>query len=303
MLSRNWLFLIALGGCLAFLQVWSQSPKGECEEPRAQNEQGRGFECAENFLQRVRRTFDPIGRPSARPESEQATQENTPYKDAEDLKAQIAMADYGFGILVVTGAQLLIGLLTLAGLGWTIFETRRTANASVLAANAARESAEALPKLERAYIFENVRNRITTFTKPLQRVATDKGPITSTEMAVEFSLTNHGKTPAVVRFVGYGSSLDAVPSDPLYVLHHGMDTEVIIASGAQSDSYVIQAPFLIDKDQAQAILGGTSYLYYFALVVYDDVFGVEHETKFYWQLNGSMLMFAPLRWGDHNKRT
>lgn len=93
---------------------------------------------------------------------------------AYDLQSQRSMARSALGLLHLNFWQLFFGLLTLFAIGWTLLETRRTADAAI-------DTAKAAKKAERAYI------SFSSFQNPVK---------TSSEMVISLTYENFGKTPA-----------------------------------------------------------------------------------------------------------
>src|SRR3954451_9624530 len=81
--------------------------------------------------------------------------------------------------------------------------TRITADAAAVSARAARDSADALPNLERAYIFieiyPGVADGIARTLGELIDTTKDGGGKQTRSIDVRYQFINHGKTPAVIK--------------------------------------------------------------------------------------------------------
>ena len=85
------------------------------------------------------------------------------------------------------------------------------------AARAAQDSANALPAIERAYVFSNIK---------VKKDMSD--PDTVRDFEAELWLKNHGKTPAIIKEIGFGGHYPTNPFNKLHI-HHPIDS--IIGSG------------------------------------------------------------------------
>ena len=70
-----------------------------------------------------------------------------------DLCEQRHMAEAAKDTVFLNKVQIGIGVLTIIGLIFTVYYTGRTAKAAILAADAAKEAADHVPNVERAYIY------------------------------------------------------------------------------------------------------------------------------------------------------
>jgi len=168
MLKSNWLRYVAIGGCLigsllffAFdssAQTAEKPPNGPpSSAAETTQNQYKESQNPEGFIQRTRRAIDPTRAPIPCENCDTSTREwPQDYKESEDLRAQIAMADYAFGILLLTIGQTVFGVLGLVLIGFTLKYTRDTAKAGIDAAKASLISAKAAEKqgAESEKIFE-----------------------------------------------------------------------------------------------------------------------------------------------------
>ncbi|SRR6266496_2039047 len=152
--------------------------------------------------------------------------------------------------------------------------TRKAANAAQLSAVAAKESADALPNLERAYVFIDgeIRHDIRTFqqdetTYPLA-------------FNVCFTLRNYGKSPAILtEGVIQAATRYIADRDPsrLALPETTIRPELVISSG---DAKEIGTILVISSEEYFAAVDGVGRIFLVGIVPYEDVFGRSHETRF-----------------------
>jgi hypothetical protein len=188
----------------------------------------------------------------------------------ELVRATWALVAVTFALALVTGF---------------LFATTRTA------ARAAKESAEALPKLERAYLFETV-----TMTTQISGVATQlslkqgeidlEGSIPE-DVFPRFSvrLVNHGKTPAIIKSVLLGADHFNNTDEPTSWSFNRIQTEHVL-NPSQELPYEIRDTIPISEEALAELKAGRLSLKVYGKITYEDVFERSHETAWYWQYNG-----------------
>ena len=158
-----------------------------------------------------------------------------------------------------------VGLLQGAALIYTALVTNK-------AANAAKSAAEALPSVERAYVFlfHELRHRQTP------------NPLGGTALNVEFSLKNHGKTPAILRHISVDIRITDRPEYPTEFRAAAMADDMppgfILGAGEQTPFF--RRPYLITDAEWPEIRHRNHLLLFLGIVRYEDVFGKPHETGF-----------------------
>lgn len=157
-----------------------------------------------------------------------------------------------------------------------------------IAANVAKQSAEALSQSERAHIFAKVLewsdiSEATTVgnEEGLQR----DGPIPAS-IKVEFCFENHGKTPAVLKMISRDIVYWASPpkwhialTGNIPVVGLPREGDEIVDSGRETKGMNCEATNLVVR-QAQSVIRGRLYVWFYGRVIYDDVFGATHEHRF-----------------------
>ena len=186
-------------------------------------------------------------------------------------------------MVYVTAAAAVAALLS-------IYVTYRTAQSAKVSADAAKESADVLPRLERAYLFATV---------VLQRWS----PTTSTPFVqvaqITLQIRNHGKTPAELSRVTFNAAIGesirpetAQSPSPFADLPPGI---AVAPDGLYE--HVWQVP--VTEEQWAALIRSTQRLYVVGEVTYVDVLGATHRTGYCWWTirgeDGMQMMLAPTR--------
>ena len=175
-------------------------------------------------------------------------------------------------LIQVTAVLAFIALLQLFVFAWQAHRLRQTVEATKEAADAAKRSADALPAIERAYIF-------VTVDIPEINPSQD-GTIPS---MANFRLYNHGKTPAILKKVHFIIKLrDAYPtiteinSSPNPPIPDG----IIISS---NDSRVFDYTVIINTREWEQVDRHKIKLLCYGSIDYEDVFKESHITGFCWE--------------------
>lgn len=150
--------------------------------------------------------------------------------------------------------------------------------ASQKAAKAAQDSADALPTIERAYIFSNIK---------INKDMSD--PDTIRDFEAELWLKNHGKTPAIIKEIGFGGHYPTNPFNKLHI-HHPIDS--IIGSG--DEAYETRYWFPITGNDWFDFIDTKPKIKFFCIgyIKYITVFGEEDCHPFYWEFDGPSKRFV-----------
>lgn len=200
----------------------------------------------------------------------------------EDIDAQRSMARSALGILHLNFWQIVLNAILSLVVGWTLIETRRTASASVRAADAAENSV-------RAHLYPTVR---AEFSYKDDDSAPDPNydymDFEKRRINISFYVKNYGKTPA--RNIQFGITMvcDEINETPfdskqwIDMLEEGGKPEFIT-----SDFFATRL-FVTESNNKKPVARVT--------IEYDDVFGsirVKSQTLFYADFYGEGLsMFA-----------
>jgi hypothetical protein len=194
-----------------------------------------------------------------------------------------------------------VGLILATGiLGYFGFQQSRDMKASiaasVISANAAKAAAEALPAIESSYVFLRLEQSSVTpaFRSPGIR-----------SLWVKYNFINHGKTPAVIQEIRVGIKRLAgdLPVDA-WAEQDAVKLPVDVLGTGESfekNGFQIRDPEKLTDADADLIIAGGLFIYFFGNVSYQDVFGNDRETQFCWRFNRDRFE----EWGGnaHNHRT
>jgi hypothetical protein len=164
------------------------------------------------------------------------------------------------------------------------------AHATYRSAEAAKQSAEVLPQIERAYLFETVEMK-AGFGDIAMQVELGETPC----LAYTVTLTNFGRTPAIVRRLSCGA--DHAPPMPPESAYPHLETgpELILMPGARH-LVEVSDPQPVDAELVAEVHRGNVYPKLFGRVDYDDMFGQPHVTAWHWAYNGKDETFKPFPW-------
>lgn len=138
----------------------------------------------------------------------------------------------------------------------------------------AKEGGEALPKIERAYIFVEVRGDLIPIS--------GKQDISKNMSFADIVIVNHGKTPAILS--NLGSAVWKDRGQPTkFSTKRGTNIPpgmVIGGTGAHTEQFPLG---IISEAEINEILGLTINLMIYGTVDYVDVLGKDRTTNFCWQ--------------------
>jgi hypothetical protein len=183
---------------------------------------------------------------------------------------------FNFLLVVFTGVLAVVGGAQSFLIFWTLKATQT-------AAEAANESIKAVTVVERAYVYPVIVghgvigdciNTATVFF--LGAPDKDDEPVPETA-EVTFRFKNFGKTPAILKtaFAGVGvAPLGAQIGLPL--------VESVLGAGEETVTPLVSKMEIgITRTQAQHILAYTGHICFEGYVVFDDIWGNENKTEFY----------------------
>jgi hypothetical protein len=189
------------------------------------------------------------------------------HKAQDDHRLTVATEELAW----LTGALAAIALLQLVAFIWQLRLTERTARDAEQAANAARVSAEALPKIERAYVFVEV-------------LFAGGVPIEDGRFGLDFIVrfTNHGKTPAIITLTrAYTLWSETPPTELVRTERAQREVPQGMVIGADGN-YDLPLREVIDGGEWGDIHDVVRRLYIVGVMEYEDVMGVSHRTGFCW---------------------
>ena len=168
--------------------------------------------------------------------------------------------DWGTILLVIFN-----GLLALFNFGLLV-SNYKLWGATKDTAEAAKKSADALPTIERAYLFANI-------------APTNMNPLND-PLEVTLGLRNEGKTPAIITDIHIGlTGESACPTDMKKARNIPITEGMIIRGGGSHDRSVsfywaditTQEPRQKDPD-----------MIFYGHIIYEDIFGGTHTERFCW---------------------
>ena len=162
--------------------------------------------------------------------------------------------------------------------------------AAARAVKGARVAAKTLALLDRAYLFLDQDISLAH--------ADHRGPRGGLKLRFEFGVKNHGRTPAVVRWLNIRHQYLAAPPEGRYE-EAGYGEGLVIGAGEtlrfdHHDMTMAGA----DWDKAEA---GEGAIYLHGCLVYTDIFKAQHETYFCWRYDSARHTFGIAESADLNR--
>jgi uncharacterized membrane protein YciS (DUF1049 family) len=179
------------------------------------------------------------------------------------LTTQGQLADAQDRLANLTGLMVGVGLALVVMFAGILFLMWRAARASTSAARA-------LPILERAYVFLG---QDTSLTLP-----DALGSSASVRVRFNVAFANHGRTPAVVRWVNLNHQYLSEPPDGVYEEHERHGVGLVIGAG-QSEIFP-DRDLILPRSEWEKAKAGEGGVYLHGRVVYQDIFSAPRETYF-----------------------
>lgn len=219
--------------------------------------------------------------------------------ESDKAKASIddAMVKYTTLTAIFTGALSVIAFFQMFLFVWQLRLMRKSAVDASTAANAAKDSAEALPKIERAYIF--LESAVFAKIGTVVTVSDVNGKqVSNQNNVVEFTFKNHGNTPAILKEI-FGSV--RICNDFAEATNAA---GTIFAAGkviSASETCSFLTELNVDAaEYEQAKAGGQQKLLLFGSIHYFDVMNFERVTGFCWKYDFQRHEFRLSLDPDHN---
>jgi hypothetical protein len=175
-----------------------------------------------------------------------------------------------------------------------LWETTRE---SVLAA---KQAAEALPTVERAYVFMVPDLKFGDQTIPHSSGIGNR----YNSVSVHFKIENHGKTPAAVESVYVRLDVLAEPPDNrTHLISNILSGEMIVRS---DDAWFPEEinPVIrnISESEFDDISNNRAAIWFYGSILYKDMFGGERTTRFRWCHSELLDVFTPRGEAPYNER-
>lgn len=150
-----------------------------------------------------------------------------------------------------------------------------------IAANAAKDSADALKAQERAYLFVSVKLK-----EPILVTTAN------TKNFGKMIIVNHGKTPAILkRLNGLIETYSAFPEREYTEIQLDIPAGVQVIGPGRDESFDLE--FFLNQDKWNSITSGQAMLLAVGRVQYEVVYGEKHETGFCWAYQDRLKDFYP----------
>jgi hypothetical protein len=197
----------------------------------------------------------------------------------------------------------------------SVAAARQSAYAAEIAAQAAQTTAKTQIGAERAWFLliideENFEDVLESRLNPDVWPAAIRKP----EPQVKFHFENFGKSPAFVKEIATDiRNWPELPSRLTYTPNIPWNEEIVVPAGGRiPDGRDEQGEWrlfrhtlagTVDVDAAKLIDDGKSHFWFYGQVIYDDIWGNEHATRFCWGHDGRLSWFLPENSKRYNDRT
>jgi hypothetical protein len=182
-----------------------------------------------------------------------------------------------------------------------------------VAANAARQSADALVVAEQAQLLavfgvSNIPHVLSELGKherstgdvvpPEEEVTTPKERV-----YVQYAFKNYGRTPAILKEISHELRLwNRLPEELRYSPIPAMPKELAVVAGASTEALQCTLMVPLTVEAATSIRTGDSFLWLYGHVVYEDAFGRQREHRFLYRYRIGPG-FQPYSYKDYSKST
>ena len=181
--------------------------------------------------------------------------------DGEMVKYTGQLSDFTMWLVIVTGVLAVVAI-------WQGVQLKRTV---IVTENAA----EAIPKIERAYVFATVKRIVNVSI----------GPSGTANVSAIVSFFNHGKTPAIITMLrAYSGIFEFIPHELLEGTNERLPEGLVIASG---ESFPLPVDISISNTEAMEVEGLAKCFYCVGMIEYKDILGDIRETGFCWEYRQS----------------
>jgi hypothetical protein len=225
------------------------------------------------------------------------------------LGCLLTLAVFSVGMLLTAGtwltkdaagfftfALVIVGVLQAALFFVQLSLIRESLGPAKEAAKAAQAAAEALPTVEKAYVFIDPKLEWDQIPDP-------SFGISDSRYSVKFTLENHGKTPAVIKSID--ARLEVLSAPPDNKLHRIIDflPDKILRAGESFTPESSPRHCTVNQATLVELQNDRSAIWFYGSVYYDDMFGKEHVTRF--RCNQSEILDVFVARGDapFNERT
>jgi hypothetical protein len=211
------------------------------------------------------------------------TTKHPPADITTDRNSTKATADENISInkkiALYTGFLALLAFFQLVAMAVQAHFLSKTLRATKEAADAAQKSSEALPLLERAYVFVQIELGGNKYSS-----------IEGTAISgITVKLVNHGKTPAILTKLHAETTKSAAyPTKLIETYPNEIPPGIVISSGEHS---AFPITYETSSRELEQVEQHEIKLICFGKAEYKDVLGVTHETGFCWEYQTRISSF------------
>lgn len=206
------------------------------------------------------------------PESKINAEQTAKYQEEETASS--------WWLVRITGILAFIAAAEAGVLIWQTSELRNSIKVAQKAANAAQKSAEALPLIERAYVFVTI---------PYHVIIPVKEDPELLECKVTVAFFNHGKTPAILKQLKVNMRVIPINEELGELIG---DTESEIPEGViigSREEYKADYSTILRKEQWEDIENIHSTLFCYGRIIYEDVLKNRRTTGYCWDYHPVFL--------------
>jgi hypothetical protein len=162
------------------------------------------------------------------------------------------------------------------------------------AAKAAQAAAEHIPRVERAYLFVTIKaeNFGVILSEYVKMTDDNLNERIESSLAVDFSIENQGKTPAIIKGVSAQMfHYRELPDDePGYGAPLDLPKNRYLGAGKEIDPNIMVPMLAPTYRTVGSLMRAESALWFYGRVTYDDIFGDSHEHRFCWRYSSGYFL-------------
>jgi hypothetical protein len=288
---------------LAFLTAFVSDSRGQSREAPQPSTEQKVIETApsqpkpDSQNSKIEPAADSVPSPSAGHGDDRTATEHT--QGGKQSTEGTEYWDYrGYRVKITDG---LLALFTLGLVVIGIFQAlflKGTLKATAIAAGAAKTAADTVPTLERAYVFVEPRIQLPGNLKAFKDTN-----VAAREIRVNYVISNHGKTPAIIQWIEARFEFRSDPPDNSKIIPSKFmgDEFVIKSDGTHNESEFFEE--ILTAEMKKGLFEGEVYFWFYGSIQYEDIFGTTRYTRFRWRYNSAFEVFSTHGAAPYNERT
>jgi hypothetical protein len=161
------------------------------------------------------------------------------------------------------------------------------------AEQAAKAAAEHIPRVERAYLFVTVKaeNFGVILTEYVKMTDDNLKERSESNLFVEFSIENQGKTPAIIKTVSAQLfHYKELPDEPGYGAPLLLPKSRFLASGREIEPNILVDMLPLTYGRVGSMMRAETGIWFYGRIIYDDIFGDSHEHRFCWRYSSGYFL-------------